>query len=406
MPNDQDTEYYSIALIGSSGGGTATLGHSNPVELLTTIHRELLRLCEDVPSAQSCVNDGAARKRRVCLGLSHAIFVSLCDGGGFDSVREEYWKPNEDTSTGPEATLYTVGFNQSKKEITENDPADRFQIQELATGPLTYVNSKVKQLDSELAYEIQSEESKIHGLISTSSNPSLFHETLTTASLRSIPTAGSGGTSLGILASTYDLKVIGNSGGSVASTTLTKARGWARGFAVEWDMKYDANNNSEPNTTKMIDVSNGDTKMNAMPSLKSILESAIPSFLFVCVSLRFISLWFPDNEANESVCNSQLLQQERKPLQVLEYALKHIVLGTSCFVLAATSRSQSANGDQSTVLLASTLAGVITSSSASLASNILSCGGGSALAGLVAGSCIPSVMRAASNFCVRHHITG
>jgi hypothetical protein len=230
MPSDQDTEYYSIALIGSSGGGTATLGHNNPVELLKTIHRELLRVCEDVSSAQSYVNDGAARKRRVCLGLSHAVFVSLC-GGGFDSVREEDWKPNEDTSTGPEATLYTVGFNQSKKEITENGPADRFQIHKLATGPLSYVNSKVKQLDSELACDIQSEESKIHGLISTSSKPSLFHETLTTASLRSIPTAGSGGTSLGILASTYDLKVIGNSGGSVASTTLTKARGWARGFA-------------------------------------------------------------------------------------------------------------------------------------------------------------------------------
>ena len=32
----------SVLLIGSSGGGTATLGHTDPVELLTTVHRELL----------------------------------------------------------------------------------------------------------------------------------------------------------------------------------------------------------------------------------------------------------------------------------------------------------------------------------------------------------------------------
>jgi hypothetical protein len=139
--------------------------------------------------------------------------------------------------------------------------------------------------------------------------------------------------------------------------------------------------------------------------LKSILKSALPSFLFVCMSLRFISLWFPDTDANESVCNNSLMQQVHKPLQVLEYALRHIVLGTSCSVLAASSRSQSTSGDQSTILLASTLAGVITSSSASLASRILSCGGGSALAGLVAGSCIPSLMNTMSKFCVRHHIT-
>jgi hypothetical protein len=217
--------------------------------------------------------------------------------------------------------------------------------------------------------------------------------------------AGSGGTSLSILASTYDMKIIGNSGGSVATTTLTKARGWARGLAVEWGMKYDDSCNSEPNTTKMTDVSKRDTAINAIPSLKSILKSALPSFLFVCMSLRFISLWFPDTDANESVCNNSLMQQVHKPLQVLEYALRHIVLGTSCSVLAASSRSQSTSGDQSTILLASTLAGVITSSSASLASRILSCGGGSALAGLVAGSCIPSLMNTMSKFCVRHHIT-
>ena len=48
-PNDQDvsTEYYSVALIGSSGGGTATLGHTDPIEVITTVHRELCRIRDD-----------------------------------------------------------------------------------------------------------------------------------------------------------------------------------------------------------------------------------------------------------------------------------------------------------------------------------------------------------------------
>eukprot|EP00554_Chaetoceros_debilis_P015307 CAMPEP_0194124272 /NCGR_PEP_ID=MMETSP0150-20130528/57949_1 /TAXON_ID=122233 /ORGANISM="Chaetoceros debilis, Strain MM31A-1" /LENGTH=43 /DNA_ID= /DNA_START= /DNA_END= /DNA_ORIENTATION= len=34
----------TVVIIGSSGGGMATLGHSDPVELITTIHKELGRI--------------------------------------------------------------------------------------------------------------------------------------------------------------------------------------------------------------------------------------------------------------------------------------------------------------------------------------------------------------------------
>ena len=33
-----NSEYYSVALIGSLGGRTATLGHTNPIKLITTAH--------------------------------------------------------------------------------------------------------------------------------------------------------------------------------------------------------------------------------------------------------------------------------------------------------------------------------------------------------------------------------
>ena len=86
-------DYYSVALIGSSGGGTATLGHTNPIQLLTTIHNELLNICD---------GDG---NQVVCVGLSHAIFVSLIDGGGFDSIRSDNWLPDDDNGKGPMVSL-------------------------------------------------------------------------------------------------------------------------------------------------------------------------------------------------------------------------------------------------------------------------------------------------------------
>ena len=245
MDQSLKTEYYSVALIGSSGGGTATLGHTDPIDVLTTIHRELLQI--RAPVTTSADDDGSKTKQprinQVCMGLSHAIFVSLCDGGGFDSVTDD-WKSSESAGRGPEAALFTVGFDNSST-ISGDSSNDRpqFQIIQLARGPLSQINARVKKLDEILSSALannQNSQSSTNAIISLSSNPSLYHNTLSTATELNLPVAGSGGTSLGILASTYDLRIIGNSGGSVASTTSTKARGWARGLAVEWNMIYDS----------------------------------------------------------------------------------------------------------------------------------------------------------------------
>lgn len=394
MPAQNGVENYSVAIIGSSGGGTATLGHTNTDKLITAIHRELLRIRHD--NSADAVGSTTSTSKRTCAGISHAIFVSLCDGGGFDSIGVEDWKPDQDGTRGTKATLFTLGFKGNQASI------DHFQINRMATGPLSKINAQVKKLDDELAASI--ENSSIRAIISISSEPYLFHKTLTAAAAKELPIVGSGGTSLGVLASNYDLKIIGNSGGSVASTTLTKARGWAMGLAEEWGMKYVADYNSNAKIQKCVDEAN-DSNRNVLPSLRSILESALPSFLFVCMTLRFMSQQFSQSETQEGVCTYSSMQQE--PVRVLEYALKHIVLGTTCCVLAATSRSKdsSVNGDQSVILLAATLAGVITSASVSLVPSVQSCGGGSALAGLVAGACIPSFISAVLNLCVRFQIT-
>lgn len=393
----------SVLLIGSSGGGTATLGHTDPNELLTTVHRELLRIVEE--DSLSISAETTVQEKKNCLGLSHAVFISLRDGGGFDSICDDDWKSRGDETSsprGPQAALFTVGL-QDDETFDNTTSVDQLQLQvkQLAKGPLSEINAQVKQIDDTLASFLSSKNSHICAIISLSSEPSLFHKTLSVASIKSIPVVGSGGTSLGILASDYDLEIIGNSGGSVASTTLTKARGWARGLAVEWGMRYDTDFNTNNNFTQL---EINDVQMNAVPSLKSILEAALPSFLFVCIAYRFISLWFVEIVDEDKSCSNNSMMQQH-PVKVLVFALRYIVLGTSLSVLAATSRNTSNSEDQSTLILSSTLAGVIASSSTSLSAECTSCGSGSALAGLLAGALVPPLSSSLSYFCIRHHIT-
>jgi hypothetical protein len=219
MPR-KEIDYYTVALIGSSGGGTATLGHNDAIALITTIHYELLRV-RNKDAASEGSSSELIPPKRVCLGLSQAIFVSLCDGSGFDSIRDDDWKPHEAGSNGPEAALYTVGFKREEDYYLCNPP-NQFRVDLIAKEPLSKINHLVNKLDVELASRNQLENSCVRAIISLSSEPSLFHQTLTNASAKPLPVTGSGGTSLGILASKYDLKIVGNSGGSVASTTLTK----------------------------------------------------------------------------------------------------------------------------------------------------------------------------------------
>ena len=169
-----ETENYSIALIGSSGGGTATLGHTHTDELLTTIHRELLRVREDDYLAGAATN---SRKRRVCNGVSHAIFISTCDGGGFDSIRQDDWRADPDGARGPTVALFTVGFKQSNENEDCQPPLDHFQVHQIAKGPLSKINAMIKKLDGELSASMKLHNSTIRAVVSISSEPSLFHET-------------------------------------------------------------------------------------------------------------------------------------------------------------------------------------------------------------------------------------
>lgn len=376
----ESTEQYSVALIGSSGGGTATLGHTNPIELLNTVHKELCHL--------HCDEDG-----KVCAGLSHAIFVSICDGSGFDSLKKDDWLPGKnksDVAADPIAKLYSVGFHKKNPDSEDQEATGRLNVQAIK-GPLSEINTEAKRLDAKLSKILRNN----HALISVSSEPTIIHaDSLRSCSELSIPVTGSGGTSISQIAELYGLPIIGAQG-SVASTTHTKARGWAMGLAREWGMTYDPKHNDQDgscvDSTSEVGVGQETTPL---PSLKSILEAALPSFLFVCIVLRFFGGSAGDNR-------SSLIAE-------IEYSLRYFVPGTTCSILAATSRQSSSTSqssqDQSTILLSSALAGILVSASASQL-NDNSNEGGSALAGLIAGASIPLALSTVSNLCVKYHMT-
>ena len=104
------------------------------------------------------------------------------------------------------------------------------------------------------------------------------------------------------------------------------------------------------------------TTTTPKPSLKSILGAALPLFLFVCIALRLMNTWelaMEDGDYAASPWNDHGGRNNNMPMSVIKYALQHIVLGTTCCILASTSLSSASssgsNGassrDQSTLLI-------------------------------------------------------
>ena len=252
----------------------------------------------------------------------------------------------------------------------------------VARGPLRHINRLARRLDARLGEAIAESSSasdggaktggrtRIAAVIAVSSEPTVLHRaSLSSCRRAGVPVAGSGGTSLGRIAWTYDLRVVGNSGGSVASTTRTKARGWAAGLAEEWGATYhrastssddglmgaddDRARNDDDDKGRRIDA------VAMAPKLRSILEAALPAFLFVCIALRFANAWGGDDDAPPGGDSCLPKQDDDRtapmPISMIAHALQNIVLGTTCCVLAASSTADGTAGgaDQSTLLMVS-----------------------------------------------------
>lgn len=191
-----------VAVIGSSGGGTATLGHTNARQLLANINEELNRI--EAPEE----NQHQRRQRRrqtdldkpsVPYRLGYALYISLHGGDGMDTA-------NLSTSM---ATLYSVKCNEagtdgSRREYSNScarkdtpsrtDKNGEIEIVSLMTGPLGEVNRLCQELDTNvIASAIQ--RGQIAGLICISCDPKQVNAaSLQAAAQKKIPVTGCGGT--------------------------------------------------------------------------------------------------------------------------------------------------------------------------------------------------------------------
>lgn len=268
MEHNGSTISRSVVLIGSSGGGMAALGDSSTSSFVESIENELSKI-------------------RGGVHLHEVIFVSLPNGRGMDSAKE----------TDNASLFHLTGGQQTVTKATLKD-----------------INKKVVDLDESIANDIELK--KIHGIISVSCKPSLFHQTLEAAGELGIPLTGTGGTSLSIIASNYSVTLWGNAGGSVATTPLTKAISFSAALARGWGLTYHPwfASSSSRNGVK----------------LRSVLNSCLPAFWAVTLAKRAIS----DHDFYLDMLQSH-------------------VLPVTCAVVTAHTRRKSPG-----VLIAATIAGL------------------------------------------------
>lgn len=240
-----EVEQKRVVLIGSSGGGTATLGHTKTSDFVKLIDDHL----------HSIGNESSR------VTLSTVLFVSLDSGTGFDSV------------SGDESASLLVIQDGASKQATYHDTLDG-------------INEMVKEFEKSTAVGI--EEGKVHGLILVSCKPSLVSNILRAAAKRKIPVTGTGGSSLAAATTEFKIRLIGNSGGSVGTTPETKSISFASALSKDWNLEYN------PWKSKS-------TKPHP-PSWKSVLNSCLPGFWSIALFKRLILTtpvlggWLPEGD--------------------------------------------------------------------------------------------------------------
>ena len=216
-----------VALLGSSGGGTATLGHTDARNLIETIALEL-----------------------ESIGATLTIVYFVAAAVAFDSITSE-----EDEQVV--LYYYRNGTLDCEKE-------DLRTINEQCT----------RRHDKALADKIQ--QGEIDAIVCISCNATLFDSTFRSAKRRQIPITGSGGTSLSLISAIYGLRLVGNAGGSVASTTYTRAVSYTSALSSHWNIQYRPWRNNH--------------RVQQLPSITSVLNSALPIFWGVCLCKRIIQV--------------------------------------------------------------------------------------------------------------------
>ena len=176
---------YHIALIGSSGGGSATI--SSGVDIIGCIQRNLASITR--------VREIPGTSQSLLISITEIAFIQ-CQYG------MDFINPHEMNSV----TLMIVARGGS--------------LEKKCSGTLNDVNNQLKIDDRRIADLILL--GGVDAIISISSDPEGANKlTVAAAILKNIPFLGTGGTSLSSI-STSGGNVIGSSGGSVATSAVTR----------------------------------------------------------------------------------------------------------------------------------------------------------------------------------------
>lgn len=365
-----------MALVGSSGGGTATLA-TDPDELLRTLHEEFGRI-----------------QAQTSYQLKYALFLSVCGGRGLDSADpQRQW-----------ATLYSVGVTNNMvagmgyakacgQEQQEASPASKksrpayilqtepIKIITIKSGTLSEVNKLYRELD-EVVIAKAIADGDVGGLISISSDPlGINKASFKSAAAKGIPVTGSGGTSLSAASVQYGIKLAGNAGGSVATSVYTKAVSFVHALASAWELEY----------SPFVPSRNDQFSAKARPQMKSVLEACLPAFITVCVACRVLeSVISSERVVTEDDDDSlKLMVMTENNANVswefkLMWLLREQALPIVCCVISGSSYAPKHG---STALMAAALAGIACS--------------GSVVGGLIAGWLTAFMVNRCLFFCIR-----
>ena len=357
MTSTKTKTTYRILLVGSSGGGAATLGHTQSQVLIDAIQNHFkYGIYQDDDGGGD--GDGDDAENGIHVELTDYFWINMDNGQGLDGS----------TGDEPVSLIHNV---KSKNGGGCSDIKDR--------GTLNEINEEIQHRhDHDMARSIR--DGQIDGIISISSRPELFSKTFDEASKLQIPVTGTGGTSLSYLASSKRVKIVGNAGGSVATTPETKAVSFCGSLAKEFGLKYDPwrvkkNSKVRQNHTPINNEGEREREREretttTLPSLTSVLNGCLPAFWAVMLFKRFIVLTnFPDSiqtvlkqtsflsspsDHDEAidVCRPDQHQSAIDILQLSLMVLESYALPIVCSVIMATSRRKTEG-----VIMASILAG-------------------------------------------------
>ena len=374
----------NVALIGSSGGGIATVGHTDANTLLHTIHWHL-----------TCMN---ARLVRV-------IYISLLNGKSMDAVQ-----PATDRASLTVVTSSLYNHDDDKNNKNNNNRIHQLQVETLATDTLEHINQiHAQPLARQLAADIRN--GSIQALICISMHVRLCLPILEAAIDQNLPVTGSGGTSLA-QAAAMGVRMAGNVGGSVATTTQTRALSYTYSLAIA--MKRSHMYKPWQGPTQRDQQAQGTA---GGPNWTSVLNAALPAFWAVALTrwvlqqigkegslkiagriwataLRWLPTywWGIPNHVTTATTSTAIVNE----LVLMQSALDHFLLPAVCAILMANASATASNSSSIIVTPgSSSLMTTSTTSTASLimASTVASFGcRDSVLAGLVAGYAIERLM--------------